>query len=205
MANTVSFGMYWQAYGRQEVELPDDINPNDEDEVKAYILSIWDDIPLPGEGEYVDGSDELDEESLDIFIDEEKLIDKETCRRLSAASAKSAVKKLCNGGCICDFDCGKQHPAIQTGIKPGMEECPLAKYGVKPEEDQKLWWECHASEMELTEDELFALCSCCDNTDVVETRDEIKAIRKDTRACMRCPVKMAEEAIQDARTEGACS
>ena len=58
----VSFGMYWQEYGRQTVELPPHIDPDDRDAVIGYIRSVWDDIPLP-EGSYVSGSDEMDPES----------------------------------------------------------------------------------------------------------------------------------------------
>lgn len=61
----VSFGMYWQTYGRQSLILPDDIDVNDIEAVKAYIMSQWDDIPLP-DGDYVSESDELDEESIEI-------------------------------------------------------------------------------------------------------------------------------------------
>ena len=55
---TVNFGVYWMAYGRQTIELPDDVS-DDPDEITDYIRSVWDEVPLP-EGEYVDGSDELD-------------------------------------------------------------------------------------------------------------------------------------------------
>ena len=72
MAKTVSFGMFWQVYGRQEIELPDDVNATDEDAVKAYIRSVWPEVPLPI-GDYVDGSDELDEEcELRIHDDKEE-------------------------------------------------------------------------------------------------------------------------------------
>lgn len=57
----VSFGMYWQTYGRQVMDIPD----MPEDEVSEYLLDIWDEIPLPG-GDYISGSDELDEESIVI-------------------------------------------------------------------------------------------------------------------------------------------
>ena len=66
----VSFGMYWQVYGRQAIELPDDIDETDIEAVKAYIREVWDDIPLPC-GDYVSGSDELDEESdIEVFTSE---------------------------------------------------------------------------------------------------------------------------------------
>ena len=58
----VSFGMYWQEYGYQTIELPSHIDPDDRDAVIEYIRSVWDNIPLP-EGSYVSGSDELDPES----------------------------------------------------------------------------------------------------------------------------------------------
>ena len=56
----VSFGTYWQAYGRQTIEIPDDT-----EDIIEYLKDIWGEIPLP-EGEYVSGSDELDEESIVI-------------------------------------------------------------------------------------------------------------------------------------------
>ena len=65
---TVSFGMYWQVYGVQEIDLPDGIDTDDEDAVKDYIRSVWDDIPLPI-GDYVSGSDELDEAG-DIVVND---------------------------------------------------------------------------------------------------------------------------------------
>lgn len=57
----VSFGMYWQSYGRQEIEIPE-MQPED---IINYIKDRWSEIPLP-EGDYVMGSDELDEESLEF-------------------------------------------------------------------------------------------------------------------------------------------
>ena len=48
----VKFGMIWSVYGKQTVDLPDNINPDDLDAVKDYLETIWADIPLP-EGEYI--------------------------------------------------------------------------------------------------------------------------------------------------------
>lgn len=62
----VRFGMFWQCYGYQEIELPDDIDVNDEEAVKEYIEENWTNIPLP-EGDYVSGSDEPDFEFMYIY------------------------------------------------------------------------------------------------------------------------------------------
>ena len=62
----VKFGMLWTVHGHQEIDLPDDIDADDEAAVKAYINRVWQDIPLP-DGDYVNGSDVLDEE-CDIEI-----------------------------------------------------------------------------------------------------------------------------------------
>lgn len=64
MAKTVSFGMVWQAYGRQTIALPDEIDGNDREAVIQYIKSVWDDIPIPVPGMYLYETDELDEESI---------------------------------------------------------------------------------------------------------------------------------------------
>ena len=60
---TVTFGVYWQCYGYQTIELPDYIDVNDKEAVKAHLQKIWDFIPLP-EGEYVPESDALDPEFI---------------------------------------------------------------------------------------------------------------------------------------------
>lgn len=62
----VRFGMCWQCYGYQDIELPNNINANDEKAVKEYLESILADIPLP-EGDYVSGSDELDCEFMETY------------------------------------------------------------------------------------------------------------------------------------------
>ena len=59
----VKFTMLWTVAGTQEVELPDSVEAEDEEEIKGYILDNWDNIPLPKESEYVSGSENMD----DIF------------------------------------------------------------------------------------------------------------------------------------------
>lgn len=62
----VKFGMEWKCYGHQEVELPDNVDPNDSEAIAEYLKSIWNSIPVP-EGEYVSGSDTLDPEYLEVI------------------------------------------------------------------------------------------------------------------------------------------
>ena len=54
-----SFGMYWQIYGTQTVNVPIHLN---EKEALEYVKNHWDEIPLP-EGDYVCGSDVIDEDA----------------------------------------------------------------------------------------------------------------------------------------------
>ena len=61
MANTVTFDMVWMVSGKQTIDLPDDIDPNDKEAVLSYLRFEWPNIPLPTEGDYIEGSDELDE------------------------------------------------------------------------------------------------------------------------------------------------
>jgi hypothetical protein len=58
---TVTFGMVWQVFGKQTINLPDNIDTTDEDAVKNYIQEQWDNIPLPTESDYIPESDEFDE------------------------------------------------------------------------------------------------------------------------------------------------
>ena len=55
---TVTFGMEWTVYGPQTIELPDDIDENDEQAVREYIIACWSEIPLP-DGDYVPESDRI--------------------------------------------------------------------------------------------------------------------------------------------------
>lgn len=67
----VEFGIIWSVYGKQTVDLPDDIDTNDEIAIKKYIQSIWADVSLP-EGDYISGSDVLDEDGeIKIFEESE--------------------------------------------------------------------------------------------------------------------------------------
>jgi len=58
-------GMYWQVYGYQEVELPDDIKTT-EDAID-WIRFNFRDIPLPDDPDYVVGSDDFDEETVELY------------------------------------------------------------------------------------------------------------------------------------------
>ena len=54
--------MVWMVTGQQSIDLPDGLDPNDITAVRKYIKENWDDIPLPTAGDYISGSDELDED-----------------------------------------------------------------------------------------------------------------------------------------------
>ena len=64
----VTFGMVWQSFGVQSIDLPDDIDENDKNAVIAYIKDHWAEIPLPDSGDYIADSDELDEEYIEIHL-----------------------------------------------------------------------------------------------------------------------------------------
>lgn len=62
MANTAIFYVTWMQTGKQTIELPKNINPDDPKAVKDYILSKWPGIPIPIENAtYIPDSDVLDE------------------------------------------------------------------------------------------------------------------------------------------------
>lgn len=68
----VRFPVYFQVCGYQTMELPDDLDAEDEDAVKEYIDDHWPDVALPKETEYV-GDDGFDFESIIEIIDNERL------------------------------------------------------------------------------------------------------------------------------------
>lgn len=60
--NTATFSMVWMVAGQQSIDLPDGLDPNDIIAVRNYIKENWENIPIPTEGDYISGSDELDED-----------------------------------------------------------------------------------------------------------------------------------------------
>lgn len=62
----VEFGMIWRMYGKQTLEVPDDITTIQQ--VRDYLRAHWDEIPLPDDGDYDPDSDELDEVEEINFI-----------------------------------------------------------------------------------------------------------------------------------------
>lgn len=58
------FHMVWTEYGKQSVEVPDGLT---EKQALDWVKEHWDEIPLP-EGDYLEGSDSLDEEGEYGFV-----------------------------------------------------------------------------------------------------------------------------------------
>lgn len=58
----VKFIMYFEVAGYQEIQLPDDIDVEDEEAIKEYIDENWEHIKLPEEYDYV-GNNGFDFES----------------------------------------------------------------------------------------------------------------------------------------------
>ena len=61
------FGMYWQVYGYQTVDLPDDITT--EEEAVDWINDNFEDIPLPDDADYLSDSDGWDEFTIELYKD----------------------------------------------------------------------------------------------------------------------------------------
>ena len=67
---TFTFGMAWQCYAKQSVEVPENFTYK---QAKQYVQEHWSEIKLPNNGEYVENSDEPDfENSHFIYFDKEE-------------------------------------------------------------------------------------------------------------------------------------
>lgn len=135
-------------------------------------------------------------------------LSKEGIRAEFGALAQSGAQKLCGyGNCIyrC-FNCGHQKAKL-GGTPPLLNPnatCPVAKYQVE-DRGERDWTQCHVSEIELSGDELFALCACCDNTTVQHDGEYLTAEKEDLKRCMDCPVHTAWECVQEAAAEARMS
>ena len=53
MPKIVRFPVYFEAVGYHELEIPDDVDPDDDDAVRQFIDDHWDEVPIPEENEFV--------------------------------------------------------------------------------------------------------------------------------------------------------
>ena len=61
------FGMYWQVYGYQTVDLPENITT--EEDAVDWINDNFRDIPLPDDVDYLQDSDGWDEYTIELYED----------------------------------------------------------------------------------------------------------------------------------------
>lgn len=120
--------------------------------------------------------------------------------------SESGAKKICGqAGCIACYPCGHTNKATTYGLDLLNKDhtvCPLAKYNVPEEKNAKPWNERPYEETTPTDDEMFALCARCDNTDGIELcGDHIEVNPKDAMLCMDCPVYIVRESIAETEAE----
>jgi hypothetical protein len=70
MAKVVRFPVYFEAVGYHELELPDDIDPDDDDAVRQFIDDHWDEVPIPEDHEFISESSCFDWDSYIEVFDE---------------------------------------------------------------------------------------------------------------------------------------
>ena len=63
----VKVGVSYEASGYLYVDIPDDVNVNDEEAVADYLYKKEDDLPLPDETSYIEGSFEIDPETIQVI------------------------------------------------------------------------------------------------------------------------------------------
>jgi len=116
--------------------------------------------------------------------------------------ARHGAQKICGQStCHYDLGCGHTNNHPQWPKYQANAICPLAKYNIAPAENQKPWWEMRAEEVYLSRVEIFALCSECENGIVCEDEEGAYVQRKNLDMCFDCPVKGAEEAMDENAAE----
>lgn len=114
--------------------------------------------------------------------------------------AISGARKICGAGqCLCSFNCGHSNKAPAALPKIGAEAvCPLAKYEVEPQPSPAEFGPL------VTHDEIYALCRMCHHAKVEPDDDGLERLTRIDfyEACLDCPVKACEDAMQEAEAEG---
>ena len=72
----VTFEMTWEVTSSQTIDLPDTIDSTNLEAVRQYILDNWGAVEIPCDGDYIVGSDHLDENS-DLLICDDSDADNE--------------------------------------------------------------------------------------------------------------------------------
>lgn len=117
-------------------------------------------------------------------------------------TALKGAKKLCGRGpCYYNLDCGHTNNEPRWPRIREDAACPLVKYNITPEENPKPWWKMHTNELHVSRDEIFALCAECENGRNCQDDNGAYVQRKNLDLCMDCPVKGAEEAMDEASAE----
>lgn len=118
------------------------------------------------------------------------------------SAALCGAKKLCgNGTCNYDLGCGHANNKPQWPKHRADATCPLAKYNITPLQKQKPWWDQTAKELYIDRNEIFALCVECENSELRMDADGVYVHRKNLDRCLDCPVKGAEEAMDENAAE----
>lgn len=110
------------------------------------------------------------------------------------AICMSIAKRLCTKDCIAPYTCGhKKARCYAPAVGSESDECPIKRYDAF-QADPPAWWEVRP----VTLNDLWLLCENCGNT-VQVSPGTIR--RTDLRKCLDCPVKAAEESIQECLAE----
>lgn len=120
--------------------------------------------------------------------------------------AANGAAKLCKGSeCIAAFQCGKEKPQAKFAMPliGAGTVCPLAKYKVPDRSDPRPGYEIPSSELEVTQNELFALCACCEHAILAEAENgQLVVNRLEFKSyCLDCPVKIVEDSIHECAAE----
>lgn len=121
--------------------------------------------------------------------------------------AASGATKICGlDKCYCSYECGHANRTARLPLMGTETVCPLAKYNVEPDKDPRPWYARPASETQVTQEEIAALCEKCEHAAVVmENGTEILRRVDFETACLDCPVLGVEEVLEEGAAEARMS
>ena len=124
--------------------------------------------------------------------------------------AVEGARKICGvADCTYGHNCGHVNKASQQMLVPligELKECPLAKYNIRPMDAEKPWYQTPYNERFPTREEIFSLCWLCEHAErkFDDNVEEAVVVRTNLRNCCDCPVKGAEEYLDETEAEGDC-
>ncbi len=113
-------------------------------------------------------------------------MEKAEAKKVFGGEAIAGAKKICRVFCT-------PPGSGNCRFAGGCEACAISKHKGEIEKNRN-----QASRGDISVDELFAICACCENTMVCQNQDSVEFVARNEAKCSGCPVHMLRKGCESA-------